>query len=118
MDGNEYVDFANNYTLLIHGHGRPVIVEAASRQIAQGTGWPAPTEWQVQLAELLCSRVASVEQVRFCNSGIEATLNAIRAVRAFTGRDQILKMEGGYTFAKGGGCCRDAVVDEGRNRTG
>ncbi len=96
VDGNEYIDFANNYTALIHGHAHPVVVEAACRQIAQGTAWPAPTESQMRLAGLLCSRVASVEQVRFCNSGTEATLNAIRAARAFTGRDKILKLEGGY----------------------
>jgi glutamate-1-semialdehyde 2,1-aminomutase len=96
VDGNVFVDFLANYTSLIHGHGHPKIVEAVSRQLSKGTAFAAPLEYQINLAEAICSRVRSVERVRFCNSGTEATMNAIRAAKAFTGRNKIIKMEGGY----------------------
>lgn len=96
IDGNTYVDYVNNYTSLIHGHTHPHILEAAMSQLEKGTVFGAPGSVQVQLAEMLCQRVPSLERVRFCNSGTEATLFAIRAARAFTGRDRIIKMDGGY----------------------
>jgi glutamate-1-semialdehyde 2,1-aminomutase len=96
VDGNEYLDFLNNYTSLIHGHAHPRITEAVSRQIVKGTAYGSPIELQIQLARLLCERVPSLERVRFCNSGTEATMSAIRAAKAFTGRSKIIKMEGGY----------------------
>jgi glutamate-1-semialdehyde 2,1-aminomutase len=95
-DGNEYIDLLNNYTALIHGHAYPPVVEAVSRQLPNGSAFPAPNEAQTHLAEILTERVASVDLVRFCNSGSEAVMNAIRAARAFTGRDLIVKIEGGY----------------------
>jgi glutamate-1-semialdehyde 2,1-aminomutase len=95
-DGNKYVDFMNNYTSLIHGHNTSKINEAVARQLAHGTVFGAPHESQFELGELLCSRVPSIDKVRFCNSGTEATMFAIRAARAFTGKDTIIKMEGGY----------------------
>jgi len=96
VDGNEYIDFLNNYTSLVHGHAHPAIVEAVCNQVKQGTAFASPTESQIELAKRLQSRMPSLEQVRFCNSGSEATLMAIRAAKAFTGRNKILKLEGGY----------------------
>jgi len=96
VDGNEYIDFLNNYASLIHGHAFPPVVEAIARQAALSTAYAACTENQHQLAELIARRVASVDQIRFCNSGTEATMNAARAARAFTGKDKLVKMEGGY----------------------
>lgn len=96
VDGNVYLDFLGNYTSQIHGYGHPAIVEAISTQAAQGTAFGANAPAQTALAEELCRRLPSLEKVRFCNSGTEATLNAIRAARAFTGRDKIVKIEGGY----------------------
>ncbi len=96
VDGNAYLDFLGNYTSIIHGHGHPEIVRAIAEQAARGTAFGACSPLQVALAEEICRRVASVDQVRFCNSGTEATMNALRTARAFTGRNKILKMEGGY----------------------
>jgi glutamate-1-semialdehyde 2,1-aminomutase len=96
VDENEYVDFVNNYTSLIHGHAYPAIVEALREQTTCGTAFAAPTEAQTRLAGILTDRIASLERVRFCNSGTEATMMAIRAAKAFTGRDRILKLDGGY----------------------
>lgn len=96
LDGNVLLDFLNNYTALIHGNAFPPVVEAVQKQLEKGTAWAAPNEYQLALATLICERVPSVEQLRFTNSGTEATLLAIRAARAFTGRDAIVKIEGGY----------------------
>jgi glutamate-1-semialdehyde 2,1-aminomutase len=95
-DGNVYVDFLNNYTSLIHGHAHPRIVAAAKDQLEKGTVLGAPGEIQIRHAEHLCGRVPSIETVRYCNSGTEATLFAIRAARAHTRKDAIIKMDGGY----------------------
>lgn len=95
-DGNEYLDFLNNYTSLIHGHAHPAIVAAATAQLEKGTAFAAFSTTQSELAEILCERVESLAAVRFCNSGTEATMNAVRAARALTGRDLLVKMEGGY----------------------
>jgi glutamate-1-semialdehyde 2,1-aminomutase len=95
-DGHEYLDFLNNFTSLVHGHAHPAIVEAATRQIHRGTAFPAYGEEQGALAALLAQRVPGVEQLRFCNSGTEATLFAVQTARAYTGRSDIVKMEGGY----------------------
>src|SRR5215207_2070157 len=95
-DGRTYIDLLNNYTSLIHGHAHPAIVAAVSERLPFGTAFPAPNEAQTQLAQIIVDRVASVDMVRFCNSGSEAVMNALRAARAFTNRDLIVKMEGGY----------------------
>jgi glutamate-1-semialdehyde 2,1-aminomutase len=95
-DGRTYVDLLNNYTSLIHGHGFAPVAEAVAACLPHGTAFPAPNEGQTRLAEIITQRVASVDLVRFCNSGTEAVMNALRAARAFTGRDVIVKMEGGY----------------------
>lgn len=95
-DGNVRVDFLNNYTSLILGHAHPKVVAAIAEAAARGASFAAPTEYEIQLAEELCRRVRSVERVRFTNSGTEATMLAIRAARAYTGRPKIAKFEGGY----------------------
>jgi glutamate-1-semialdehyde 2,1-aminomutase len=96
VDGNAYIDLLNNYTSLIHGHAHPAIVAAVQEQLPKGTNFAAGLVAQTQLAGILTSRVASVDLIRFTNSGTEATMNAVRAARAFTGRDLIIKIEGGY----------------------
>ncbi|MCY3977864.1 MAG: aspartate aminotransferase family protein [Chloroflexi bacterium] len=95
-DGNRYVDFLNNYTSLIHGHAQPVLVEEAADQLTRGTVFGSASEPQMALAKLLIERVPSIETLRFTNSGTEATMMMMRAARAFTGRDIIVKMDGGY----------------------
>lgn len=95
-DGHALIDFMNNFTSLIHGHAYPPVVEAVTKQVALGSALAAPTRSQVELAELIVSRVPSVETMRFCSSGTEATLMALRCARAVTGRDKVMKMEGGY----------------------
>jgi glutamate-1-semialdehyde 2,1-aminomutase len=96
VDGNTYIDCLNNYTSLIHGNAFPPIVEAVQKQMLRGTGWGAPNSDQIRLAALMCERVPAVDLIRFTNSGTEGTMHAIRAARAFTGRDLIIKIIGGY----------------------
>ncbi|MGC8816496.1 MAG: aspartate aminotransferase family protein [Candidatus Hadarchaeum sp.] len=96
VDGNRYLDFVNNYTSSVHGHAHPRIVAAIKEQLERGWTCAAAIESQHRLAEIICRRFRSVERIRFCNSGTEANMMAIRAARAYTGRDKILKMEGGY----------------------
>jgi glutamate-1-semialdehyde 2,1-aminomutase len=95
-DGNEFIDLLNNYTASVHGHALPAVNKAMSEQAALGTVFPAPSGLQAELAERIVGRVASVEQVRFANSGTEAVMMAVRGARAFTGREKIVKAEGGY----------------------
>src|SRR3954466_12843594 len=96
LDANEYIDCINNFTSLIHGHAHPALVEAARRQLTLGSAFGLPTESEIDLAELLASRLPAVDQVRFCNSGTEAGMMALKAARAFTGRPKIAKCEGAY----------------------
>lgn len=96
IDGNRYIDFLNNYTSLVHGHAHPVIVERVRSILDKGTAYAAAIPEQVELAELLVKRVPSVERVRFCNSGTEAIMFAVRAARAYTNKTAIIKMEGGF----------------------
>lgn len=96
VDGNRYVDFANHHTTQILGHHHPAVVRAVERQLAQGIAVAAPMGIETALADELCRRVESLEMVRFCNSGTEATLHAIRLAREYTGRHIIAKFEGGY----------------------
>nr|6K8H_A Chain A, Aminotransferase class-III [Sphaerobacter thermophilus DSM 20745]6K8H_B Chain B, Aminotransferase class-III [Sphaerobacter thermophilus DSM 20745] len=95
-DGEERLDFVNNYTALIHGHADPDINEAVIRQLADGVAFAMPTEHEIALAELLTERVPSLQQVRFTNSGTEAVMMAIKAARAYTGRPRIAKFDGCY----------------------
>ncbi len=96
VDGNERVDFINNMTTLILGHRHPAVVEALREQLERGVSYPAPTPLVVEWGELMCERVQSLDKIRFVNSGTEATLNAIRAARAFSGKNLLAKCEGAY----------------------
>ena len=96
VDGTERLDFLGNYTAMILGHAHPKVVEAIQRQAARGTAFAAANAIEGELAEIICERVPSVELVRFCNSGTEATMFALRLARAFTGRTKIARIEGGY----------------------
>jgi len=96
VDGTERIDMLGNYTAMILGHAHPKIVEAIREQASRGTGFAAANPVEVKLATLLCERVPSLDAVRFCNSGTEATMFAMRLARAFTGRSKIARMEGGY----------------------
>lgn len=96
VEGEERIDFLNNFTSLILGHADPQVVAAVQRRVALGTAFAMPTVPEVEMAELLVSRVPYIEQVRFCNSGSEAVLLALKAARALTGRPKIAKFEGAY----------------------
>ncbi len=96
VDDNEYLDLTNNHTALIHGNGFAPTVAAVSEQLARGSCFGTPNPLQVQAAELMTARVPSLDLVRFCSSGTEATMQAIRAARAHTRRPLIAKFEGAY----------------------
>lgn len=96
VDGNEYIDFINNYTSLIHGHIHPQIEKAVIAAIQNGTAFAGTTEAELNLAMLLCERLPYVDMVRFTNSGTEAVMIAIKAARAYTGKSAIAKIEGAY----------------------
>ncbi|MFC6989017.1 aspartate aminotransferase family protein [Haloplanus sp. GCM10025708] len=96
VDGDEVIDFLNNYTQAIHGHAPEDVVEVMTDRIRKGNGLGSPTKDVIDLAERLVDRFPSIEQVRFGNSGTEATMNAIRAAIAYTERDRVLKVAGGY----------------------
>ena len=96
VDGNKYLDFVINATSLILGHSHPDVVNRLTTQAAKGTAFSGPVEDLINLSQLLCERIPSLDSVRFTNSGTEATLLAIRAARAFTKKPKIAKFEGGY----------------------
>jgi len=96
VDGVERIDFVNNFSSLIHGHCNPEIEEAVRRQLARLPAVGMPTEEEILLAELLCDRIPSVEQIRFTNSGTEAVMMALKAARFHTGKPKIAKVEGAY----------------------
>jgi len=95
VDGTEYVDFHGGFGVNVVGHAHPKIVEAIRKVADQGIHFAVTTEATVALAEAICERF-QLEQMRFVNSGTEATMDAIRVARAATGRDRIVKMEGSY----------------------
>ncbi len=96
VDGNEYIDYVLSWGPLILGHAHPSIVEIIQRAAERGTTFGAPTELEPELARLVIDAVPSIDMVRFVNSGTEATMSALRLARAYTGRDKIVKFEGGY----------------------
>lgn len=96
VDDETLIDFLNNYTQAIHGHAPESVVDAVTSRFAAGNGLGSPTEDAIELAEKLVDRVPSIERIRFANSGTEATMNAIRAAMAYTGREKIVKVIGGY----------------------
>ena len=95
-DGNEYIELINSWGPMILGHAHPQVEEAVREALSCSPSFGAPTAREVEMAELICSMIPSVEKVRMVNSGTEATMSAIRVARGFTGRDKIIKMEGCY----------------------
>jgi glutamate-1-semialdehyde 2,1-aminomutase len=96
VDGNEYIDYVLSWGPLILGHRPPVVTEALRDVLEIGTSFGAPTEREVELAELIRECVPSIEMVRLVSSGTEATMSALRVARGFTGRDLTIKFEGCY----------------------
>ena len=94
VDGNEYIDYVCSWGPLILGHAYSAVQEAILQAVARGTTFGAPTEAEVELAELVVAAFPSVEMVRMVNSGTEATMSAVRLARAFTGRDKVVKFAG------------------------
>ena len=95
-DGAEYVDFVGSWGPMILGHAEPSVIQAIARTAALGTSFGAPTEGEIRLAEALISAVPSMDMVRLVSSGTEAVMGALRVARGFTGRDLVVKMEGGF----------------------
>ena len=96
VDGNEYIDYLGSWGPLVLGHAHPAVVEAVRRTVEKGTGFGTPVEGEVELAQIICQALPSVDVVRLVNSGTEACMSAIRLARAFTGRNKIIKFAGGY----------------------
>lgn len=95
-DGKRYTDYVGSWGPLILGHTHPAVVEAVQQAAAQGMSFGAPTEAEIDMADLLCELLPSMQQVRLVSSGTEATMSAIRLARGFTGRDKLIKFEGCY----------------------
>jgi glutamate-1-semialdehyde 2,1-aminomutase len=95
-DGNEYIDYIGSWGPLLLGHRHPVILAAIEEALTRGTSFGAPTEQEIDLAEIIRKMVPSMELVRLVNSGTEATMSALRVARGFTGRDITIKFEGCY----------------------
>jgi glutamate-1-semialdehyde 2,1-aminomutase len=95
-DGRELIDFVCTWGPAIHGHNHPVIRDAIAAALNKGTSFGTPNPYEVEMAELVTSMVPSIEKVRMCNSGTEATMSAIRLARGATGRDKIIKFSGCY----------------------
>jgi glutamate-1-semialdehyde 2,1-aminomutase len=95
-DGNEYLDYVGSWGPMILGHAHPAIVEAVRTAAVDGTSYGAPTEREVELAELVVRLVPSIDRVRLVSSGTEATMAAVRLARAATGRPKLIKFQGCY----------------------
>ncbi|WP_068635337.1 glutamate-1-semialdehyde 2,1-aminomutase [Thauera butanivorans] len=95
-DGKAYIDYVGSWGPAIAGHAHPAIVEAVREAALKGLSFGAPTEGEIEMAELICALLPSVDMVRLVSSGTEATMSAIRLARGFTGRDAIVKFEGCY----------------------
>lgn len=96
VDGNRYIDYVLSWGPMILGHAHPTVVKAIQQAAERGTSYGAPTAIETEMAELVCDMVPSAEQVRFVNSGTEATMSVLRLARAYTGRSKIIKMRGNY----------------------
>jgi glutamate-1-semialdehyde 2,1-aminomutase len=96
VNGNKFIDLINSWGPMILGHAHEVVEGAVKKALEGSPSFGAPTQREVEMAELICTLVPSIEQVRMVNSGTEATMAAIRVARGYTGRDKIIKMEGCY----------------------
>ena len=95
-DGKSYIDYVCSWGPLLHGHAHPDVLRAVHTAVDRGLSFGAPTGLELEMAELLCALMPSLEQVRLVSSGTEATMSAIRLARGFTGRSRILKFDGCY----------------------
>ena len=95
-DGNKYLDYVGSWGPMILGHTREDVLEKVFEACKKGLSFGAATEAEVEMAELICSMVPSIEMIRMVNSGTEAVMSAIRAARGYTGRNKIIKFEGCY----------------------
>src|SRR5690554_6457663 len=95
-DDKRYVDYVGSWGPMILGHGHPEVLDAVRKQVDHGLSYGAPTALEVEMADLVCSLVPSLDMVRMVSSGTEATMSAIRVARGYTGRDSIIKIEGCY----------------------
>ncbi|MBF2034923.1 MAG: glutamate-1-semialdehyde 2,1-aminomutase [Leptolyngbyaceae cyanobacterium T60_A2020_046] len=96
VDGNQYIDYVGTWGPAICGHAHPEVLQALSAALEKGTSFGAPCALENVLAEMVIDAVPSIEMVRFVNSGTEACMAVLRLMRAFTGRDKIIKFEGNY----------------------
>ncbi len=96
VDGNEYIDYVGSWGPAILGHAPKVVVDVVREVATRGLSFGIPNPLEVDMAELICGWMPSVEKVRMVNSGTEATMSCIRVARAFTGRDKIIKFDGCY----------------------
>ena len=96
VDGNEFIDYVCSWGPLILGHSHPRVVEAIQKAALEGTSYGAPHPGELELAEMICQAIPSIDKVRLVNSGTEATMSAIRLARAYTKRDKIIKFAGCY----------------------
>ncbi|HFB67483.1 MAG TPA: glutamate-1-semialdehyde-2,1-aminomutase, partial [Calditrichae bacterium] len=96
VDGNRYIDYVASWGPLILGYSHPRVVAALQEEVQKATSFGAPTEVEIQLAELVVEMIPSVDMVRMVNSGTEATMSAIRLARAYTNRNKIIKFSGCY----------------------
>jgi glutamate-1-semialdehyde 2,1-aminomutase len=96
VDGNTYIDFVGSWGPMILGHAHPAVIKAVQDASFNSTSFGAPTEIEIQMAELVQGMVPSVEKVRMVNSGTEACMSAIRVARGYTGKDKVIKFEGNY----------------------
>lgn len=95
-EGKHYIDYVGSWGPMILGHNHPAILNAVIKTAEKGLSFGAPTPLEIELAELVCSLIPSIEMVRMVSSGTEATMSAIRLARGYTGRDKIIKFEGCY----------------------
>ncbi len=96
VDGREYIDYVCSWGALILGHAHPAVVSAIADQAQRGTSYGMTSPLEIELGDRITHAIPSIERIRFVSSGTEATMSAVRAARAFTKRDLILKFEGGY----------------------
>ncbi len=96
VDGNQLIDYIGSWGPMILGHAHPAVTAAVIEAAGRGTSFGAPNAGEVALAEEIVAAMPSIDQLRFVNSGTEAAMSAVRLARAFTGRDRIIKMAGGY----------------------
>jgi len=96
VDGNEYIDYVGTWGPAICGHAHPEVISALHDTLDKGTSFGTPSAQENQLAEMVIEAVPSIEMVRFVNSGTEACMSALRVMRAYTGRDKIVKFQGNY----------------------